>query len=152
MGGSENSHKSMRRVLLPILITGFAYLETESILTLTILSMILVLSIGYGIPDENDKGSKLGKLAFDFCKDRTLANILVRATITNLAILSLISIPIIKGNWQQYYYIGQLYVLLMSLISWRDLGTYKLFSMKLLWVDTIVYFLLATSAICLIKV
>jgi len=144
LGGAENSSKSFRRVLIPLILTVFAFLNTQSILVLTILSMCGALSIGYGIPsfsnyhEYNDEGSALGRFWFNlFKKNETLANIFTRGTIGLLVGLSLVSVSIITHNWL-FYGIGCLGIILTnSLISWQNWGQYTLFNRKLNWSDTV---------------
>jgi hypothetical protein len=146
LGGAENSSKSFRRVLIPLILTGFAYLNTQSILVLTIMSMCSALSLGYGIPSPpsypdtvpGDYGSALGRFWYNlFKKNEILANIFTRGTIGLLIGLSLISIPIINHNWL-FYGIGCLGIILTnSLVSWQNWGQYTLFNRKLNWSDTV---------------
>jgi len=138
LGGAENSNKSFRRVLIPLILTGFAYLNTQSILVLTIMSMCGALSIGYGIPDSTDEGSALGRFWFNlFKKNEILANIFTRGTIGLLIGLSLISVSIINQSWL-FYGIGCIGIILTnSLISWQNWGQYTLFNRKLNWSDTV---------------
>jgi hypothetical protein len=144
--------KSLRRILIPILIMGLAYLETDSILVITICSMIAVLSIGYGIPEGIDTGSDLGFWFYHFFhENKLLANIFTRGTIGLLIGLSLISIPIIKHNWK-IYSIGLIGIILVqSLISWRGFGTFKLFDKELSWVEFTTWGLITLFAVLIIK-
>ena len=61
MGGADKSSKSMRRIFIPFALTGYAFIQLEHILIITIMSLAGVLSLGYGIPDETDEGSFLGR-------------------------------------------------------------------------------------------
>jgi hypothetical protein len=159
LGGAENSSKSFRRVLIPLILTGFAYLNTQSILVLTIMTMCFTLSIGYGIPSfnsvifpaNNDEGSALGRFWFIlFNKNEILANIFTRGTIGLLIGLSLISVSIINHNWL-FYGIGCLGILLTNaLVSWRNWGQCTLFNRKLNYSDTINWGLITLFAVLII--
>ena len=151
IGGAGN--KGARRILIPLLIMGLAYLETDSILVLTIASMIGFLSMGYGIPCGDDEGSKLGAFFYNlFHQNELWANIMTRGVIGALIALSLISIPIIKKNWLVYF-IGLVSIILVqSFLSWRNFGSYHLFGKELSWVETITWGLITLLAVLIIKI
>jgi len=134
MGGAGN--KSLRRIYIPLLLTGLAYAEFEHIAVLSIMIMCAWLSMGYGIPepDGSDVGSLLGRFYYKlFNQNHKLADIFTRGTIGLLITFSLISIPIINHNWLVYG-LGSLGIILtQSLISWRGFGTFKLFGKELSW-------------------
>lgn len=98
-----------------------------------------------------DKGSTLGRFYYKLFKgNHLLANLATRGTIGKLIALSLISIPIIKGNWITYL-LGSLgIVLINSLISWRNFGTYKLFNKELSWAETITWGLITLCGVMII--
>lgn len=52
-GGADKTSKNWRRILIPGLLTGFAYSNTESLLVISIMAMCFALSIGYGIPSDD---------------------------------------------------------------------------------------------------
>ena len=159
-GGSEGCNKSLRRVLIPLSIMGLAFLETESILVLTIGSMIGALSAGYGIPSYSDdveetsydKGSAIGRFWYNlFHQNHLLADIFTRGTCGLFISLSLISVPVIKHNWLVYF-IGLVSIILVqSLISWRNFGSVVLFRKKLCVVDLITWGLIVLFATLIIK-
>ena len=149
IGGSGD--KGARRIVLPILIMGLAYLETESILTLTILSLIIPLSIGYGIPDSFDGGSFLGCLFMDITNNEFWANILVRGTVGLVIGLSLISIPIIKKTWLPYILCSLSICMVNALLSWRNFGSFNLFGRTLSFVEFIVWTLITLLSVLIIK-
>ena len=161
MGGSADGDKFYRRILIPVLLAGFAFGYTESIFTLTILSMIGCFYIGYGLPDSTDKGSALARFwakiinydrfsAYDVDVNSLYLNMLTRGTIGLLISLSLISIPIIKHNWEQYCICSLVIILTELLISWQDYGTYHLFNKELSWTETLTYGLISFNAILII--
>jgi hypothetical protein len=137
-GGADKSSKAWRRILIPGLLTSFAFSNTESILVITIMSMSGALSMGYGIPGLGDEGSSLGRFYYNlFKQNHKLADLFTRGTIGLLIVLSLISMPIIKHNWL-IYGLGSLGIILINaLISWRNFGSYILFKKELSWVETI---------------
>ena len=150
LGGSADGDKSFRRVLIPLMLVGMSFLKTESILVLTICSMIGVLSIGYGIPDALDSGSALGRFFYNFFHSYhapyeayVLANIFTRGLIGALIVLSLISIPTIRQNWGIYIVFGFLIVLTNAFVSWNnfygDWGSYVLLNKTLSWTETVTW-------------
>jgi len=157
IGGSGN--KPARRIGIPLILAGYAYSNTENIWVFSICSMIGALSIGYGIPSYTDNveetsydsGSALGRFYYKLFKNNhLLADLATRGTIGKLIALSLVSIPIIKGNWITYL-LGSLgIVLINSLISWRNFGTYKLFNKELSWVETITWGLITLCGVIII--
>ena len=151
IGGAGN--KGARRILIPILLTGLAYLDTESILVISIMSMCGFLSIGYGIPGPGDKGSCFGRFWMKLTtNNHLLSDIMTRGTIGALIALSLISIPIIKHNWLVYE-LGFLGIILTNaLISWGGFGVYKLFGKELSWVETTTWGLITLFAVLMIKI
>jgi len=151
LGGADNSSKKFRRILIPLALFGYAFIQLENIYTITILSLIGVLSMGYGIPDNTDEGSFLGRLWYKlFKQNHFLSDIFTRGTIGLLESLCLISIPIIKHNWIIYLFCSLGIILVNSLISWRNWGQYELFNKKLNWSETITYFGLTLFAMLMI--
>jgi len=150
-GGTDGTSKMWRRILIPVLITCFAYFHTESILVITIMAMIGALSIGYGIPDPTDTGSTLGKFFYNlFNGNHFLADIFTRGTIGLIIGISLISIPIIKKNWSIYGWCCLGIILTNALISWRNLGGYYLFGKFLIWSETLTWVLITLFATLII--
>ncbi len=138
LGGADNSSKSYRRFFIPALLTSFAFSNTYSVFVITIMFMSLALSMGYGIPSEDDAGSFLGRFFLKLFKENhKLADIATRGTIGKLISISLISIPIIKNNWNIYFLCSAGIILTNAFVSWRNFGSYKLFGKELSWVETI---------------
>jgi hypothetical protein len=156
IGGSGN--KGARRVGIPVILAGYAYSRVENIYVVTICSMIGALSCGYGIPDENyltdptkDKGSALGRFYYKLFKgNHVLADIFTRGTVGVLIALSLISIPILKDNWIIYGVCSLGIILTNALLSWRNLGTFKLFGKELSWVEFATWGLITLFAVIII--
>ncbi len=146
LSGADNSSKVYRRFLIPAILTSLAYYNTESILVITIMLMSLILGMGYGIPSHiddiedssYDSGSFIGRFFYKITKqNHFLSDVLTRGLIGVLISLSLISIPILKNNGL-IYSLGSLGIILTnSLLSWRNLGEYKLFNKELSWTETL---------------
>jgi len=152
LGGAERSNKAFRRVFIPLALSGYAYVNLENIFVFTIMSMCGAFSIGYGIPDNGDEGSALGRFWMKIFKNNhLLADIFARGSIGYLIALSLISIPIIKHNWIIYLIYAKGIILTQALLSWRNLGQYTLFNRKLNWSETLTYGLITLFAVLIIK-
>ena len=146
--GIENTSKNWRRVGIPVISTIYAYSQMWSIVgwlkslwTVSIMFMSFFLSMGYGIPASDwpinpkaDSGSTLGKFYFKlFKRNKLMANIFTRGTIGLGMAVSLVSLPIFKGNWPTFVLGGLGIILSQATISWRSWGTMgtKLFSKKI---------------------
>ena len=140
-GGADRTSKAWRRIGIPLSITLFALFLLRNLWVLSIFSMIGALSIGYGIPSLTDEGSIIGRFFYFISnKNAILANIFTR-TIVGVAIcLSVLSIPIIKGNWAIYGVISALIIAIFAIISWRNLGTFDFRGKTLSWVEFWTYF------------
>jgi len=151
--GSENGKKMLRRFFIPASITSLAFSKTESILTLSIMSMMGFFSMGYGIPGMGgDAGSKLGRFFYRLTKqNHLLSDLLTRGTIGLGVSISLISVPIIKQNWLIYGISSLAIILAYALISWRGLGQFTLFNKKLNWSEFILYTIIALASVILIN-
>ena len=152
-GGADGTSKAWRRILIPGLLTSYAFSNTSSVFVITIMSMSFVLSIGYGIPSETNSGSTLGRFYYKLFKgNHLLADLATRGTIGKLIALSLVSIPIIKGNWITYL-LGSLgIVLINSLISWRNLKSFTLFSKTLSVSETLTWTLITLFSVLIIYI
>jgi len=144
--GSNGTSLLWRRAFLPTITTVYAYIVIgmncswiNALWVITIQSMWGALSMGYGIPDDDypenpssDDGSSLGNLftilfreKFNRIKAHRYGDYFTRGTVGLLISLSLLSVPILKGNWIVYG-LGSLGIILsQSLISWRGLGNKK---------------------------
>lgn len=138
--GAEGTNKNWRRFLIPFALSGLAYRHLKDWRCILIMTMMGAFSLGYGIPDETDEGSGIGRFFYRiFHQNVLLANIFTRATIGFIVSLSLIWIPIIKGNWLTYLVCSLIVKSVYGSISWRDLGGYWFKGKYLLLVDIIVY-------------
>lgn len=143
--GAEGTSKNWRRFLIPFALAGLAYGHLSNFWVITIMVMMGAFSMGYGIPDFSDDGSALGRFWYnlfsftDITRRTLLANVFTRGTIALMVNLSLISIPLIKGNWI-IYGIGCLFIkLAYTTCSYRDLNGVWIKNKYLLWSDLIVY-------------
>ena len=142
--GADNSSKIWRRLAIPLIITSVAYLQLESILVLTILSMCGVFSLGYGIPGDGDKGSGLGRFWYKLTmRNHLLSDILTRGTVAIALSCSLLSIPIITKEWYNFLIGSLLIILINSTLSYQNWGRFSLFGTKLCWSDFINYGLIS---------
>lgn len=133
--------KEYRRIWIPTVLTILAVLQLRHWLPILIMSMVGVLSMGYGIPCPSDPDpSALGSFWYKIFKGNHFwANVFTRGTIGFMIALSLIWIPIIKLNWFLYLIGSTIIMLTYGLIGWRDLGVIKINGGHLLIVDLIVY-------------
>ena len=113
----------------------------QALWTITIMSMWGGLSIGYGIPDDGwpqnpnlDSGSTVGRFWTMLFRKLTNNNIslshrlgdyFTRGTVGLTMSLSMLSVPILKGNWLVYG-LGTLGIITaQALVSWRGWGSFK---------------------------
>jgi hypothetical protein len=165
---SGQNWKWLRRYIIPLLVTGYAYFLLHNWWVLTIYSMAGALSIGYGIPQRNsilvfpnpnplsDEGSFLGRFFWNLFKyNDLLANIFTRGIIGTLIFLSMLSIPIITQNWLSYFLGSALIIGIWGAVSWRGFGSIpvKLFgkTYNLLKVDVITYMVTSCGIILIIN-
>ena len=118
--------KFLRRYFIPLILTSLAFYKYRNPFVFLLLSLIGCYSLGYG------ENSFLRKLFNG-------SNILTRGFISLLKCLSFLVLVILSGKWLIYILGSILIILTGSLISWRDLGTIKVFNKELLIVDLIVY-------------
>lgn len=159
--GCDNTSKNWRRFLIPFALAGLAYGYLHNFWVLTIMIMMIAFSTGYGIPSDNDDGSALGKFwykwvtivwykffTYSFCLQKVslITDILTRGMIALMVNLSLLSIPILKGNWITYL-IGCGFIKLAYVTcSYRDLGGIWVKGKYLLISDIIVYGIIGLMA------
>jgi hypothetical protein len=148
LGGAEDSNKAFRRILIPLSLSGFAYVNLENFFVFTIMIMAAPISMGYGIPSSpNQTESKIGTFYYNlFHQNHLLADIFTRGTIGLLIAISLISIPIIKHNWLIYLWCSLAIVMVNAFLSWRNFGQYTLFNRKLNWSETLTWGLITLFA------
>ena len=132
--GADKTSKAWRRIGIPLVITLYALFTMRNWWVITVMSMCGALSLGYGIPDENDpKGSTIGRFWYRIWnKNHLLADIFTRATIGVAVSVSLLSIAILGQNWLLYGLISIGIIAIYATISWRGLGTFKFKNKQLL--------------------
>jgi len=162
LGGTDGVSKGVRRIVIPVLITLYALCTLHNWWLLTLLSMIGVFSMGYGVPDISDGGSLLGRFwerIFHYHvllktkedrKNRVLVDIFTRGTVGVACCLSLLSIPLQRANWGIYGLCCIAIIAVYSLLSWRNLGQFKFRDKKLNWSEFLVYFtIMGAAQICI---
>lgn len=105
-GGAKN--KAIRRygisILLTIIVTSALVIKFGwiGLVGLTVMALAGTLSLGYGIPDEYDEGSALGRFWLKRFDTHWEANFYTRLTIAVLHCLCFLSIPILTTAWIFY--------------------------------------------------
>ena len=151
LGGSKNSSLLWRRcgISLVLSLLGGIVLFKElgfikSLFAIFLMTYWIGASLGYGIPDDSDEGSVLGRFWYKLTKKSQIwSNILTRGTVGLVQSISPIVIPILVGNWL-WYFIGAIGIILsQALFSWRSWGEIKinLFNKELQfnWSDIVCY-------------
>lgn len=113
LGGVKGGNRWFRRLGVPCVIAGALFLATHSLWCLVpFAAMWGPLSLGYGIPDPPDEGSKLGAFFFKLTKkNEKLANILTRGTIALLCVLTLAPLAMVN-------FFGALMVGIFIVVGW----------------------------------
>ena len=147
---SGQNWKWLRRYIIPLLVTIYAYFLLQNIWVLTIYTMSIWLSMGYGIPSFNgpqgsmdDEGSVIGAFFYKLFKSELWANILSRSVVGLLISASMLSVPILKGTWISFLVGSALIIGVWGAVSWHGFGSIpvKLFgkTYTLLNVDLTIY-------------
>ena len=155
-GGADNTSKAWRRYGLTALYTIYGLIMLKSWWALTILTVFFPLIIGYGIPDNTDSGSLIGRFWYNFIfknlsqdKRHLCADICTRGSIALMILASVVSGPMISNTWAYYIAYGIALVSVFSLVSWRNLGTI-IFMKKELGISEIITWSACTY--CIIKI
>lgn len=121
---SGQNWKWLRRYIIPLFVTIYAYFLLQNIWVFTIYSMSGILSLGYGtVSPRDDKPSFLGKVAYKlFPKNQVLQNVFCRGIVGFLLSISMLSIPIISQNWLSYFLGSALIIGVWGAVSWRGFG------------------------------
>jgi len=157
LGGiGGQGYKEVRRFILPFIVTIYAYFLLHNWWVLTIYSISGALSIGYGIPDQTDEGSAIGRFFYRLFHNSELwANVFTRATVGLLISLSMLSVPILKGTWFSFLVGLVIIILIWAINSWRGYGEtkIKLFGkeISLLNVDLVTYAVTAIGFVLIIN-
>ena len=160
-GGADKTSKAWRRIGISLLLLLVAFIKIKMWQCVFLGIILCPFSLGYGIPDSltvlnPDKGSTLGKFWYNIIfkslpeiKRHLFADIFTRGTIGLLMCLSLIIIPILRGNWSLYLWNSLFIILVYCGLSWRNLGGFKFLGKNLIFVEMITYSVLTYSAISL---
>lgn len=147
LGGAAKSSKTYRRFLIPVilLILGLCLKNYSSAL---ILLWIGVLSLGYGIPDETDKGSALGRFWHKICiKNHFWTNFCVKLTLGILFSLILFIIALIRKPLCVFFISAPIaiasQVVFGALI--KGLGEFNFFGKKIIGIELARYATLALA-------
>jgi len=160
-GGADGTSKLYRRVGIPILLIVMALIKIRMCQCVFLGAIFLPLTLGYGIPEppnvsNPDKGSTLGRFWYNIIfkslpeyKRHFFSDIATRGTISSLICLSLITIPILKGNWVLYLWNSLFIKVVYCGLSWRNLGGFKFLGKNLTFAEMITYSAITYSAISL---
>lgn len=160
-GGADGTSKAWRRVGLTILYTVYGILMLRSFWALSIGLVFIPLTFGYGIPDpitydKPDKGSNIGRFWYKVFKiypeykRHFRADLATRSTVALIIMTSIIIVPILKGNWGQYFLYGLAVVSTFAFLSWRGMGTFEFCGKKLGWAEMVVWSITTFSIIKII--
>ena len=139
-GGS----KIWRRVMIPFLLTVFAFFTLGSWWVITMMLMAAVFSLGYGIPTPpTDPGSPIGAFWYKvFGGNEAFANAFTRATIGVFLGLSVIVVPLLTGSWWPVYGVAFM-LLVFNQVLWTvfitGLGQFSFMGKNLLWEEFFIY-------------
>jgi len=155
LGGAEKSSKLFRRIGIPLVLLVVYSFYSRSFWSMLILCYIWPLCTGYGIPDppdrpNPDKGSPIGRFWLSKThQNYFMADILTRSTIGTMFAIILGLIAIWRRNPFVYAYSGSMCItgLALTPIIWNKLGSFSLFGKKLLWGETIIYWIISIAAL-----
>ena len=153
LGGAQNSNNLFRGLGIPLLITLIAFVTMRHWMVLSIMSLMAILSIGYGqpCPYSGDDGAPLGRFYYWLFRGNAFwSNVLTRGTIAFLSCLTFLSIPLLKGNWIMYGIGSIITIAVFALLSWRTLGGITLFNRYLTLSEIIPYSVLTAFGMFLI--
>lgn len=109
--GSRNTNLAWRRWGIALLVVLNAEIVYAHWSMLFIMSMVGALSMGYGVPDETDDGSKLGAFFYRLTKKNHWAtDMLTRGTVGIMVAFSCIPLPLYTGEWVKWFVISFLIV------------------------------------------
>jgi hypothetical protein len=153
--GSEGTSLLWRRAGIPLIFALHAWHVLHSVWVILLMSIWGWLSIGYGVPDETDSGSTVGRFWYKIFKgNHKLTDIFTRGTVGLGISLSFCIIPILNHNYLNYF-LGCLGIILIyAFNSWRGYGQY-IFEYKnkkyyLCKVDIITYTILGICGLFII--
>ena len=133
--GAEGTDKNWRRIGVPVLSVVWGVLIFWHVWPILLMSRAGILSLGYGIPDVSDDGSKIGAFWFKiFRHNHEKTRLFTRLTIGIAEAFSIIWIPLFSHMWGLYIIFSVLIV--GNNILWGTVvseeGSIKIFGKKLL--------------------
>lgn len=147
-GGASGTNKNWRRTGIPLFLVGSSFLLNKGLSSLILGLFGIGFGMGYGIPDENDEGSALGRFWVKLVKNKTLAEIGVRGSIGAIFGSIACIYGLVKGNGLFSFISLPLGIIAgSSALLFRKLGVFKLFGKKLLWEEFFVNGLIGLTAI-----
>jgi hypothetical protein len=145
MGGSDKFSKVWRRYGIPAIVFAVSSFLLNTAWTLLVLPLIGALSIGYGIPDENDKGSAIGAWWYRLTKDPAMTDICTRATAGVAIVVSVTILPILTGSWLRWLWTSSGVIGINIIFGGNAIvsgeGMFKLFGAELSWEEFLIAFL-----------
>lgn len=140
--GANKTSLFWRRYIIPIILIIMAYITLQNIWAILLAFLIYPLSKGYGIPDETDDGSSLGKFFYNlFNKSEFLANLFTRSSIAAMQWLVFVVIAGFKGCFMLYSIFGIGFI--ANTLIWdvfvKNEGTFRLFNRDLGWEEFLRY-------------
>ncbi len=141
LSGADNSSKFYRRIALPLLLYIIG-LICQNYYSIIILSWCGILYIGYGVPDETDEGSALGRFFYKICKkNQWWTNFAVKLCLGVFFSLVLIPIAILSKSTHLLLITIPLTILSQILFGSliKGLGEITLFKRKILIIEVARY-------------
>lgn len=131
--------KKWRRIFSPGIVSIFGILSLWSFWYVLLMARAGAISMGYGIPDGDDKGSFLGRFWLKIFPDKKKASIFTRATIGIIKSLAMLLIPIFTGSWLLWIAASMLIILnniYLGAIKDNE-GFFEFLRRRLLWEEFI---------------
>ena len=140
LGGADYSSCNYRRFGIPIYLFLGASVLIHHWQAMSILLMIGIFYMGYGIPDATDSGSLLGRFCYKLCRGNIFwANTLCRSIIGDLIATTLIPLILIRHNYVLGIVVCYAMKTVFATLAWRDLGGFTFGNKRLLWSEFIPY-------------
>ena len=140
LGGADYSSNLYRRIGIPLYLFLTACICVHHWQVVSLLLMIGIFRIGYGIPDATDRGSWLGRIFYKLCQGNIFwTNSWTRNIIADLIGLTILPIGLVRHNYIALAIGCYLIKFIFATLSWRDLGEFNLGNKRLLWSEFISY-------------
>lgn len=142
MAGSEKFPKIWRRLGSTVcLVTGFVFLSHFDVKALMAFAYALPLSMGYGVPSPDDKGSAIGEFWFKVTGMAYWTDIFTRVTLGIVKCLVLLPVALSFGNFKGWLVSFPLVVFLNFLFGGNSFireGQFSLFGTRMNWEEFII--------------